>query len=345
MTRQRSALALVLGLCLTTSSLHAQTAPQIVWSIPTPSGLANSIVGVGWSPAGGRLAVGSTDRWVRARAASNGALQWSTLQTPIGSGTADQTIFSTDSAMVAAHNSGQGWTWRVHRAADGVFVGKLVGTLQPNGVVTFAPDAQLVAFTGDVGFNNWSLANFSTLRLVGSGYNKISTNWVFSPNNALQASASQNTITIQRRSDGAVLLLITGGNARGATPMQFSPDSMTLAAYTRTPNETTLFRVSDGAMQRRFTNPTSNEGVSFVRFSPGGTRLVTTGYQPFETPEGFEQRGMIRFWRVSDGSLRHSFSSGTGLGVTSPVAWNPAFTRFAFGTYDGRAVVATVPSP
>lgn len=110
MTRQRSALALVLGLCLTTSSLHAQTAPQIVWSIPTPSGLANSIVGVGWSPAGGRLAVGSTDRWVRARAASNGALQWSTLQTPIGSGTADQTIFSTDSAMVAAHNSGQGWT-------------------------------------------------------------------------------------------------------------------------------------------------------------------------------------------------------------------------------------------
>ena len=51
--------------------------------------------------------------------------------------------------MVAAHNSGQGWTWRVHRAADGVFIGKLIGTLQPNGVVTFAPDAQLVASTGD----------------------------------------------------------------------------------------------------------------------------------------------------------------------------------------------------
>jgi WD40 repeat protein len=316
-----------------------------VWSIPTPSGLANSIVGVGWSPAGGRVAVGSTDRWVRARAASNGALQWSTLQIPIGSGTADQTIFSSDSALVAAHNTGQGWTWRVHRAADGVFVGKLVGTLQPSGVVTFAPDAQLIASTGDAGFGNWRVANFSTVRLVGSGYNKVSTNWVFSQDNVLQASASQGTITIQRRSDGAVLRLITGGNVRGATPMQFSPDSTTLAAYTRTPNETTLFRVSDGAVLRHFTNPASNEGVSFVRFSPGGTRLVTTGYQPFETPQGFDQRGMIRFWRVSDGALRHSFSTGTGLGVTSPVAWNPAFTRFAFGTYDGRAVVATVPSP
>jgi WD40 repeat protein len=345
MTLHRSAFALGLCLCLATGGTHAQTAPQIVWSVPTPSGLANSIVGVGWSPAGGRIAVGSTDRWVRTRAASNGALQWSTLQVPIGSGTADQAIFSTDSALVAAHNSGQGWTWRVHRAADGVFVGKLAGTLQANGVVTFAPDAQLIASTGDSGFTNWNLANFSTLRLVGSGYDRISTNWVFSPDNLLQASASQGTITIQRRGNGAVLRLITGGNVRGATPMQFSPDSTMLAAYTRTPNETTLFRISDGAVVRRFTNPTSSEGVSFVRFSPGGTRLVTTGYEPFETPEGFDQRGMIRFWRVSDGALRHSFSTGTGLGVTSPVAWNPGFTRFAFGTYDGRAVVATVPSP
>jgi len=282
---------------------------------------------------------------VRARASASGTLQWSTLQVPIGSGTADQTIFSTNSTLVAAHNSGQGWAWRVHRSADGVFVGKLVGTLQPNGVVTFAPDAQLVASTGDGGFTNWSVANFAAVQLVGSGYDRISTNWVFSPNNALQASASQGTITIRRRSDGAVLRLITGGNLRGVTPMQFSPDSLTLAAHSRAPNETTLFRVSDGAVLRRFANPAPDEGVSFVRFSPGGTRLVTTGYQPFETAEGFDQRGMIRFWRVSDGALRHSFSIGTGLAVTSPVAWNPGFTRFAFGTYDGTAVVATVPSP
>ena len=345
MRLHRSSFFIALGLCIATG-LNAQTAPQIVWSQPTPSGLANSIVGVGWSPAGGRIAVGSTDRWVRARTSSNGALQWSTLQVPIGSGTPDQTIFSDDSALVAAHNTGQGWTYRVHRASDGVFIGKLLGTLQPNGVVTFAPDAQLVTSTGDATFNNWRLANFAVVRLTGSGYKKIATNWVFSPNNALQAFATQGTITIQRRSDGTIVQLITGGNnGRSATPMQFSPDSLTLAAWSRTPNETTLFRVTDGAVLRTFPNATSNEGVTFVRFSPGGTRLVTTGYQPFETPEGFDQRGMIRFWRVSDGAMRHEFSQGTSLGVTSPVAWNPGFTGFAFGTYDGHAVVATVPSP
>lgn len=339
---------LYLGLLLAggVAGVQAQSAPQIVWSVPTPSGLSNSIVGVGWSPAGGRVAVGSTDRWVRARTASSGALQWSTLQVPIGSRTADQVIFSNNSALVAVHNTGQGWTYRVHRANDGVFIGKLVGTLQPNGVVTFAPDAQLVAATGDATFGNWRLANFSTVKLVGSGYNKISTNWVFSPNGALQAFATQGTITIQRRSDGATLLTLAAGNLRNSTPMAFSPDSATLAEWTSNPNETTLFRISDGAVLRHFPNQMSNEGVVAVRFSPGGTRLVTTGYRAFEGPDGmWDQVGTIKFWRVSDGALRHAFEAGTDIAVTSPVAWNPDFTRFAYGTFSGRAVVAVVPSP
>jgi hypothetical protein len=39
------------------SSALAVGAPDIVWEVPTPSGLGNSIQGVGWSPAG-RVAVG-----------------------------------------------------------------------------------------------------------------------------------------------------------------------------------------------------------------------------------------------------------------------------------------------
>src|SRR4030095_16412774 len=95
MRLHRSSFFIALGMCIA-AGLHAQTAPLIVWSQPTPSGLANSIVGGGWSPAGGRIAVGSTDRWVRARTSSNGALQWSTLQVPIGSGTAGQALLSND---------------------------------------------------------------------------------------------------------------------------------------------------------------------------------------------------------------------------------------------------------
>ena len=342
--RQLIQAALLLSLAVG-AAVHAQSSPQIVWSAPTPNGLANSIVGVAWSPGtGARVAVGSTDRWTRARASSNGALAWSVLQ-PHRSGTADQVVYSSDGTQLAVHNSNRGGAYRIHRASDGVFLGSLIIAIQPNGVVTFTPDAQLTASTGDTTAARWRIADFAVVQVVGSGYDKISTNWVFSPDGLLQASASQGSITLERRSDGATVRLLTAGNLRGTTPMQFAPNSASLAAWAASPNETTLFRISDGAVLRRYPNAQSNEGVTAVRFSPDGARLVTTGYRPFETSSGWNQRGTIRFWRVSDGALRQTFEAGTGIGVTSAVAFSPNATRFAYGTYEGTAVVANTPAP
>jgi WD40 repeat protein len=324
----------------------AQTAPQVVWSVPTPSLLSNSIQGVAWAPGSiARVAVGSTDRWVRTRQASNGALVYSVLQ-PHRSGSAEQVVYSTDGVFISVHNSNRGG-YRVHRASDGVFLGTLTVTIEPNGIVRFAPDATLLAATGGDGtLSRWRIANFTVVRVVGSGYDKIATSFNFSPDNALQAAASQGTITIQRRSDGATVRLLTGGATRGTTPMQFSPDSTRLAAWASNPNETALWRISDGAVVMRFPNASSQEGVAALRFSPGGTRLVTTGYRPFVASDGtMDQVGVIRFWRVSDGASRHTFEARTGLAVTSPVAWSPDFTRFAYGTYEGTATVAVVPAP
>jgi hypothetical protein len=59
----------------------------------------------------------------------------------------------------------------------------------------------------------------------------------------------------------------------------------------------------------------------------------------------WQQKGVIRFWRVADGVLRNVYDARTGIGVTSPVAWSPDATRFAYGTYDGTAVVARTPAP
>ena len=94
-----------------------------------------------------------------------------------------------------------------------------------------------------------------------------------------------------------------------------------------------------------FPNAAGNEGVVALRFSPDGTRLVTTGYLPFEGADGWEQKGMIRFWRVADGALRRTFDARTGIAVTSPIAWSPDATRFAYGTYEGTAVAAVTPAP
>jgi hypothetical protein len=59
----------------------------------------------------------------------------------------------------------------------------------------------------------------------------------------------------------------------------------------------------------------------------------------------WQQKGVIRFWRVADGALRHVYDARTDLGVTSPVAWSPDVSRFAYGTYEGTAVVARTPAP
>jgi WD40 repeat protein len=341
-------LATLFASCLVSAlAAHAQTAPQVVWSAPTPSGLANSVQGVDWAPGTlARVALGSTDRWVRVRQSDNGALVYSVLQ-PIRSGSADQTLYSTDGVFLAVHNSTGGMGFRVHRARDGAFLGMLVVTIDPNGLLRLAPDAQLLAATGGDGtLSRWRLANFTVVRVVGSGYDRVSTTFRISPDNTLQVSASQGSITLQRRSDGAVVRILTGGAVHGTTPLAFTPDSTGLAGWAATPNETTLWRIADGVVVRRFANATPEEGVVALRFSPGGARLVTTGYQPFVDADGlWQQKGIIRFWRVSDGALRHTFDARTGIGVTSPIAWSPDMSRFAYGTYEGTALVAVTPAP
>ena len=88
------------------------------------------------------------------------------------------------------------------------------------------------------------------------------------------------------------------------------------------------------------------EGIVALRFTPEGARLVTTGYLAFVDADGlWQQKGVIRFWRVADGALRRMYDARTGIGVTSGVAWSPDGARFAYGTYEGTAVVAYTPAP
>lgn len=325
----------------------AQGPPDVVWEVPTPSGLGNSIQGVAWSPGvSGRVAVGSTDRWVRTRQGSNGALVYSVLQ-PHRSGGANQTVYSTDGVYLAVHNQSGGLGYRVHRATDGVFLGMLTVTVEASGLVRFAPDAQLLGVVGGDGtLSRWRLSDVTVVQTVGSGYDRVSTVFDFSPNGAYQSAASRGTITIRRRSDGSIVRVISGGSPAGASVVDFTPDSTRIAAWAASPNQTTLWRISDGAVLMRFPGAAPEEGVTAIRFTPDGTRLVTTGYLPFQDSEGlWQQKGVIRFWRLADGALRQMYDTHTGLAVTSPLAWSPDATRFLYGTYEGTAVVARTPAP
>jgi WD40 repeat protein len=323
---------------------QAQGTPDITWEAPTPSALANSIQAVGWSPdASGQLAFGSTDRWLRTRNPENGALLYSVLQ-PHRSGSVNQTIYSTDGNFIAVHNSSGGLGYRVHRALDGMFLGALTVTVDSGGLVQFVPDSQLIgAVGGDGTLSRWRIADFTVVVTVGSGYEHTNTTFNFSPNGQLQSAARQGVITIRRRSDGVPVRVLNGGLLEGATPVAFLSDSAHIAAWGVNPNQVTLWRLSDGAVLNKFAGAT-NEGVGSIRFTPDGTHLVTTGYLPFVDRDGlWQQRGVIRFWRVSDGALRRMYDAHTGIAVTSPIAWSPDVGRFAYGTYEGTAVVARTP--
>jgi WD40 repeat protein len=325
---------------------QGQGAPDVVWEAVTPNTLANSIQGVGWSPSvSGHVAFGSTDRWLRTRQPDNGSLVYSVLQ-PHRSGSANQTIYSADGAFIAVHNSSGGLGYRVHRAADGIFLGMLTVTVDENGLVRFAPDAQLLGVVGGDGtLSRWRMENFTVSVTVGSGYDRTNTTFNFSPDGQLQSAASQGTITLRQRSNGQLVRRFNGGLAQGSTPVAFTPDSSRLAAWSENPNQVNLWRVADGARLRNFAGSATNEGVGAIRFTSDGAHMVTTGYLPFEDGDGlWQQKGVIRFWRVSDGTLRQVYDAHTGIGVTSPVAWSPDATRFAYGTYEGTAVVARTPA-
>jgi WD40 repeat protein len=325
---------------------QAQGAPDVVWEAVTPNTLANSIQGVGWSPsASGAVAFGSTDRWLRTRRADNGALIYSVLQ-PHRSGNADQAIYSTDGSFLAVHNSGGGLSYRVHRATDGVFLGALTVTVGSDGLVRFAPDTNLLAAVGGDGtLSRWRFEQFTVSMTIGSGYDRTNTTFNFSADGLLQSAASRSTITIRQRNNGQIVRLLQGGLAQSSTPVAFTPDSTRLAAWSDKPNQVTLWRISDGVRLRTFPGTATNEGVGAIRFTPDGAHMVTTGYLPFVDANGlWQQKGLIRFWRVSDGTLRQVYDAHTGIGVTSPIAWSPDATRFAYGTYEGTAVVARTPA-
>ena len=321
-------------------------AQEVVWEVQTPNGLANSIVGVGWAPGvSGQVAMGSTDRWLRTRQATNGALIYSILG-PQHSAGGDQTIYSNDGLYLAVHNIKKGLDYRIYRASDGLFLGTLLVTIDSNGLVQFAADAQLQASIPKASaMSRWPLGQFHIAFSTGSGYHVITTSNHISPNGVYQSVATQGTIKILSRKNGALISTFPGGSARNSTPACFTPDCNGFAAWDADSNRTTLWRVTDGAVLMQFPDTLPQEGVAGIRFSADGSRMVTSGYFAFETSSGWQQKGHVRFWRVADGALRQQIDEHTGIAVTSAIAWSPDASQFIYGTYEGTVVVVRTPAP
>jgi hypothetical protein len=339
----RRLLALVsasLLLLVSTAGLaSAQGPPQVRWVAPNPGGLATSAGAVAWSPSPGTtVATGLLDRWMRLRRASDGVQTTAILQPHRSGGVANLT-FSTDAQYLAVGNQSGTGTLNVYRVSSGSFLGTLVATVDSTGILRFAADAQLA--TSQAGnLSLWRTTEVTVFSVTGSGYDKITTARNLSPNGLLQTAAtSKGTITIQRTSDGSTVRILTGAGTRPA----FSPDGSMIAEWTAT-NGTRVRRISDDALIQKFVPPGNADGSVLPRFTSNGARVVTSGYLPFLKPDGtWDQKGVIRFWRLSDGALRQTYDQQTSLAVTTPVVFSPDGTKFLYGRYDGAFVVADTP--
>jgi WD40 repeat protein len=285
------------------------------------------------------VAVGSTDRWFRLRRGSDGALLYSLLEPPHSHGVS-QIIYSTDGELVGVRNSAFGLSFRVQRASDGGFVGTVVATVGSNGLVTFSPDATLLANTGGDGtISRWRFSDLSVFQTTGSGYEQVTTTFNFSPDGLLQTAAKQGQVVVQRRSDGAVVRVLRGGSL-----VVFSPASDLVAIWSAAPSRVVVWRVTDWAVVHRIALPNPLEGIGGLRFTLDGQRLVSTGYSPFIDASGlWQQNGVIRFIDVASGSILLTYDQETDIGVTSPVAWSSDGSRFAYGLQNGTVAVATTP--
>jgi len=318
----------------------AADSPDIVWQVPNPNILSNSVLAVGWSPASDVVAVGSTDRWFRARRVVDGVESYAVLEPPKTSGVG-QIFFSTDGGLIGVQNRSSTMSFIVQRASDGVTLGRMIATVGQDGLVSFAPDSQLQSSAGGDGtLSRWRFSDVTLFRAIGSGYDRVVTVFNFSPDGTFQTAASGGRITIQRRSDAAIVQVLSGGSV-----ITFSDDSALVAAWSSTPsNEIALWRTSDWGFLRSLPSTATNEGVVGLRFTPDGQAIVSTGYLPYVDQDGlWQQKGIIRFWRISDGAVLTTYDSQTDIGVTARIAWSPDGSLFAYGLYNGTAAVARTP--
>ena len=314
--------------------VEAGRAPDIVWQ-GAHSSLMRAVV---FSRNGQQLASGGDDHKSKVWQSSNGTLlQTLTQCAGLRCGSTSYLAFSPDDQTLASDGGGL----KLWRIADGA----LLNTLSFNGgIPVISPDWQYVVTSLDQSTYPGNIPSVVTLFRLSdksqvwqsSGAGGLEA--AFSPDGQIVAAVGRKTgVDFWKVSDGTHLRHIAGPKKL----LIFSPDGQyiatTQAATGLYPYDHTIeiYRVSDGALVQTFLG---TGAVDAIAWTPNGQTILSTGWEV-----GNIQYGIIRLWRVSDGTLLKSYDQGIGS-YTGAVAVSPDGNLFGYTQSDSSVYVAHMPT-
>ncbi|HEY9622804.1 MAG TPA: hypothetical protein V6C78_20775, partial [Crinalium sp.] len=195
-----------------------------------------------------------------------------------------------------------------------------------NGVasdVTFSPDGQILASSGDDGtIQLWNQKG--NLPITINAHNEHEGGvWTvsFSPDGQTLASANADgTVKLWTR-DGRALRTLQGQHQGDVTSVKFSPDGQTLASASFD-GTIKLWRMDDGTLLKTFQ---TKEALYSVAFSPDGQTLASAGVD-----------GTIKLWNVQ-GQLLERLQGHRN--VASSVSFSPDGQMLASASWDKTVIL------
>ena len=316
------------------SALLGQGDPDVVWQA---DGAGSAIA----FSTDGKLLLSGTNLFTAA-----GGQLIRTFHLPYNGGGVKAVALSPDGQFAAIGIQGFNQNLDLFRVDDATLIrGRITAHSNGTTSVAFSPDGQLLASGGRDGTAKlWHVPDMTLVQTLngGIGYRPRVFAVAFSRDGQILAVGGQGGVLLFRVSDGSLIRQLDP--VVSTLSLAISPDNQFIAAGSNaidqqgqcTDCSIKTWRIADGALLQTIDG--GNNGVITIAFSPDQQVIAAgSGDRIYD--------GVVRFWRVSDGTLLRFFNQdpNNGASYVTAFAYSPDGNLLAFARADAHLVVARNP--